>query len=106
MSDLAIPTDSVLRRHFEQRAMSLGLPAIPEESVLRRHYLQRLAAALDAPSVGVVAAVTARAAPERTAAPKAQPREPALAAVADAGARSRDEPTSWFGRLLRKLGGG
>jgi hypothetical protein len=103
MSDLTIPTDSVLRRHFEQRAMALGLPPVPEDSVLRRHYLQRLETLLEAPARGAGATAPARP----LAGPVARAAEPEFeAAVADTGTPHHDEPSSWFGRLLRKLGGG
>src|SRR5690606_20386774 len=41
-----LPTDSILRRHFEQLASSAGLPQPPQDSVLLRHYRQLLDARL------------------------------------------------------------
>lgn len=107
MSDFTIPTDSVLRRHFEQLAASRGLPPMPTDSVLRRHYLQRLDSLANA-------RVPARAAPRAVPAPEhAQPRPAPAPAPARATAPPRaepavatktTEPSTWFGRLLRKLG--
>ena len=63
MSDQIIPTDSILRRHFEQQAACLGLGTIPEDSILRRHYLQALSSqGQTAPSQAASARVTAQAA--------------------------------------------
>jgi hypothetical protein len=99
MSDLTIPTDSVLRRHFDQLSASSGLPPVPTDSVLRRHYLQRLDALANA-RAPVRAAPRAASAPERV-----QPRPaPAPLRAEPAVASTTMEPSSWFGRLLRKLG--
>lgn len=99
MSDLTIPTDSVLRRHFDQLAASRGLPPVPTDSVLRRHYLQRLGALANARA-------PVRAAPRVVPTPeRAQPRPaPAPLRAEPVVASTTMEPSSWFGRLLRKLG--
>jgi len=96
MSELIVPADAASRRKLEELAMSRGLPSIPEDSVLRRHYLQRLKVLLDAP-----AATPAMSQAEDSARPTSRPLREAVGA-----SRPAAEPSSWFGRLMRKLGGG
>jgi hypothetical protein len=96
MSELIVPTDAASRRKLEELAMSRGLPSIPEDSVLRRHYLQRLEVLLDMP-----AATPATSHADASARPVSRPSRETVGAGAPAA-----QPTSWFGRLLRKLSGG
>lgn len=104
MSDLTIPTDSVLRRHFEQLAVSRGLPPVPTDSVLRRHYLQRLDALANAREP-TRTAPRAMPAPERAQPPAPAPARASAPPRAEAAVATKTtEPSSWFGRLLRKLG--
>jgi hypothetical protein len=120
-----LPTDSILRRHFEQLASTAGLPQPPQDSVLLRHYRQLLDARLDqAPAIERPTARTA--APEAPATPQAkaspipqpaaapevppvvhsQPTSPArdVASIPDRNPPPAP-PTSWFGRLLARLFG-
>jgi hypothetical protein len=59
-----LPTDSILRRHFEQLASSAGLPQPPQDSVLLRHYRQLLDARLAQHSAAERPAVKAAAQPD------------------------------------------
>jgi len=92
MSEIIIPTDSILRRHFEQNAAAQGLPAIPEDSILQRHYLQ----ALSAGKTATAAAPVTRQAP---AAPTQTARPAATSTTATA------KPQGWFSRLVGQLFG-
>jgi hypothetical protein len=118
----SVPTDSILRRHFDQLTAAAGLPQAPQDSVLLRHYRQLLDARLDqAPALERPAAKAsppqAKAAPQ----PEARPVAPAAAAPAAAAPihsqSTRDvasmpdrnpppaPPTSWFSRLLARIFG-
>lgn len=118
----SVPTDSILRRHFEQLASAAGLPQAPQDSILLRHYRQLLDARLDqAPALERPAAKAA--APQAKPAPQPEARPVAQAAAAPAAPtpmhspRTRDvasmpdrnplpaPPTSWFSRLLARLFG-
>lgn len=120
-----LPTDSILRRHFEQLAASAGLPQAPQDSILQRHYRQLLDARLEArpaaarahePAV-TAAAAEAKAAPSArpAAAPEAppvmrsQPAHAAHTAREPASMPDRNPPpaptTSWFSRLLARIFG-
>jgi hypothetical protein len=92
MSETTIPSDSILRRHFEQQATTQGLGAIPEDSILRRHYLHALSSQ---------AATTTAAAQPRAAA-----SSPAATAPAQKTATSAAKPKGWFSRLIGKMFGG
>jgi len=103
MTALFPPTDSILRRHFDQIAASAGLPPLPEDSVLRRHHAQLLESRLSARRAPV-----AQQAPVREA--QAKMPEPATQRVAQPSLRpipaSPAEPVQakgWFGRVLDKL---
>lgn len=121
----SLPTDSILRRHFEQLASVAGLPQPPQDSVLLRHYRQLLDTRLDqAPATERPSARTA--APEATATPQAKvspaplpaaaPEAPPVMRSQPTGA-ARDAasipdrnpppaaPTSWFSRLLARMFG-
>lgn len=114
-----LPTDSILRRHFEQLAAAAGLPRPPQDSVLLRHYRQlldaRLARAPAAPPRAVpkpaAPEVRAEAAPPRTAAeaPPVMRSQPAHAQREAASIPDRNPPpaapTNWFSRLLARLFG-
>ena len=118
----SLPTDSILRRHFEQLAASAGLPQAPQDSILQRHYRQLLDARLEARPAAARAhepAVTAAVA-EAKAAPSARPAtapeappvmrsQPAHAAREPASMPDRNPPpaptTSWFSRLLARIFG-
>lgn len=121
----ALPTDSILRRHFEQLVSAAGLPQPPEDSVLSRHYRQLLDSRLDQASAADRPAARV-AAPEATATPQAQASpipQPAAAPDAPPVVRSQPTqapreaasipdrnpppaaPTSWFSRLLARLFG-
>ena len=121
----SLPTDSILRRHFEQLASTAGLPQPPQDSVLLRHYRQLLDARLDqAPATERATARTA--APATTASPQAKANptpQPATAPEVPPVRRSQPSPaardiasipdrnpppaapTSWFSRLLARLFG-
>lgn len=131
----SLPTDSILRRHFEQLASVAGLPQPPQDSVLLRHYRQLLevrlearldqarvterpiakAAAPDAPATPQAEATPqakASPTPQPTAAPEAPPvmrsqHTPAARDVASIPDRNPPPaaPTSWFSRLLGRLFG-
>lgn len=116
-----LPTDSILRRHFEQLAAAAGLPQPPQDSVLLRHYRQLLDARLarTATPVAVQRTVPKAAAPEgrnaptpQRAAAEAQPvmrSQPAHAPREAAAIPDRNPPpaaaTSWFSRLLARIFG-
>ena len=99
MSGLTIPTDSVLRRHFEQLAASRGLPPPPEDSTLRRHYLQALESGFSPVDSGPGAGSGTAAAPSPAEAPAAAAPEKAPQP------QGRPEPQGWFARLMAKLFG-
>ena len=84
------PTDSVLRRHYEQMQEAARL--VPTDSVLRRHYEQMQEAARSS-----AAAVPAPAASRPAAAPEPAPSPPAPAAPSQGG--------GFFGWLRRLFGG-
>lgn len=88
MSDHSLPTDSILRRHFEQHAASLGLPPPPEDSILRRHYLHLSSAV----GVGEAAEPATRSA---AASPASAPARTTVA----------ERPKGWFARLMGKMFG-
>ena len=99
------PTDSVLRRHYEQMQKAARL--VPTDSVLRRHYEQMQEAARS----GVAATPTPEpaapaAAPEPSAAssPAAAP-ESAPARPAPATAVPSQGGGGFFGWLKRLFGG-
>lgn len=94
MSGHAIPSDSILRRHFTQHAASRGLPAPPEDSVLLRHYLQLLGSV-----AGEAGAQSSGSAPAAAA-----PRSTASAAPAVAAGPAQ-QPQGWFANLMSKLFG-
>lgn len=109
-----LPTDSILRRHFEQLASSAGLPQPPQDSILQRHYRQLLDARLEARPAAAPAAAQARpaASPRPAAAPEAPQvmrSQPAHAAREPASMPDRNPPpapaTSWFSRLLARIFG-
>ena len=121
----SLPTDSILRRHFDQLASSAGLPQAPQDSVLLRHYRQLLDARLDQ-ARAAERPIASTAAPAATATPQAKVSPaplPAAAPEAPSVMRSqptgavRDAasipdrnpppaaPTSWFSRLLARLFG-
>ena len=88
VDSIALPTDSVLRRHaLTELNRILGLP--PTDSVLRRHY-EQLQSAGPARAAQPVAAATPAAAP--AAAPKPVRAAPAAAAVAAAPAVAAARP--------------
>lgn len=98
-----VPTDSILRRHFEQLASTAGLQPPPEESVLLRHYMQLLDARLAAGSTargghGADAATSApfarASAPKQGAAPSAAASVAAEPAPARPTAASREAATA------------
>lgn len=65
-----VPTDSILRRHYEQQRRAAG---VPEDSILRRHHeqMRQAAAGSAAPAPATVVASTPvreEAAPSRPAA--------------------------------------
>ncbi|MFN3985230.1 MAG: hypothetical protein ACK4KV_07060 [Rhodocyclaceae bacterium] len=113
-----IPTDSVLRRHFEQLARSLGLPgSLPQDSIQVRHYLQTLDARSTRSAAAGAQAVEARhqrPAPTRSGngaehesasrllrthtEPRPEPRPSVTAAPAP-------EPRSWLARLIDRIAG-
>lgn len=121
----AVPTDSILRRHFEQLTAAAGLPQPPQDSILLRHYRQLLDARLDqapalerpaakaaAPQAKATPQPEARPSPQAAAAPAAAPAmrsQPAQAARDVASIPDRNPspapPTSWFSRLLARLFG-
>lgn len=113
----SVPTDSILRRHFEQLASTAGLPQAPQDSILLRHYKQLLDARLEqAPErpVAKAAAPQAQAAPQSAARPVAQAaaaptptHDPSARAVASMPDRNPPAaaPTSWFSRLLARIFG-
>ena len=113
-----LPTDSILRRHFEQLAASAGLPQAPQDSILQRHYRQLLDARLEARPAAAPAATPAAAqaqpaaSPRPAAAPEAPQvmrSQPAHAAREHASMPDRNPPpaptTSWFSRLLARIFG-
>lgn len=116
-----LPTDSILRRHFEQLAATAGLPPPPQDSVLLRHYLQLLDARLDQrppataparPADKGASAAKASAAPRPTVAAEAPPVMRSQAAHARHEAASIPDrnpppatPTSWLSRLLARIFG-
>ncbi|MFP5401155.1 MAG: hypothetical protein ACLGH1_04315 [Gammaproteobacteria bacterium] len=117
-----LPTDSILRRHFEQLASSAGLPQPPQDSILQRHYRQLLDARLEArpaaapadrPAATPAAAQAQPAASPRPAAapdaPQVMRSQPAHAAREHASMPDRNPPpapaTSWFSRLLARIFG-
>lgn len=105
MTALFPPTDSILRRHFDQIAASAGLPPLPEDSVLRRHHAQLLESRLSARRAPVVQQTLVREVERQTP-------EPAIQRVAQPSLRpipaSSAEPAQskgWLGRVLDKLFG-
>ena len=127
----ALPTDSILRRHFEQLASVAGLPQPPQDSVLLRHYRQLLDARLEQASATerpiartatpeATATLQAKASPQVKASPPPQPAaapeappvmrtQPTRAARDLASIPDRNPPaaapTSWFSRLLARVFG-
>ena len=83
------PTDSVLRRHYEQMQEAARL--VPTDSVLRRHYEQMQEAARSS------AAAVSAPEPAAPAAPEPAPSPPASAAPSQGG--------GFFGWLKRLFGG-
>lgn len=129
MSAQSIPTDSILRRHFEQIARSVDLPSPPQDSILSRHYHQLLDSRLASPSPK--SAPPRPAAKAAAAAPAASPTPvPSAAATNPASAptpapsmlrathshaqpgqpastpQPKAEPKGLFARILAKLFGG
>lgn len=72
MTALFPPTDSILRRHFDQIAASAGLPPLPEDSVLRRHHAQLLESRLSARRAPVVQQTLVREVERKTPEPAIQ----------------------------------
>jgi hypothetical protein len=113
-----LPGDSVLRRHaLTERHRSLGLP--PTDSVLRRHYEQLMGVAggsEPAPAVATPGAATPAAAPARpAAAASSAPASPASSSPASSSPASSSPASSipapqaaggggFFGWLRRLLG--
>lgn len=121
-----VPTDSILRRHFDQLASSAGLPQPPQDSVLLRHYRQLLDARLEQKSAAHPAAkaviTEAAIAPASKPIPASHAAEAAAPPVAPpvttqtAQAPRETEPLprsspppaatgSWFSRLLARIFG-
>lgn len=105
MTVQSVPTDSILRRHFDQIAHSVDLPPPPQDSIQLRHYLQLLNTRLAQPTV-----TPAQAA--RTATPVAPPvmrpahnQAPAPIKPAAPVAQAPAEPKGLFARILAKLFG-
>lgn len=108
MTVQSVPTDSILRRHFDQIAHSVDLPSPPQDSILLRHYLQLLNTRL---SPVPAKPATKPAPPPRQAAPapvqpvmrqnhsQAQASQPAPIPQAQAA------PKGFFARILAKLFG-
>ena len=104
MAEIILPTDSVLRRHFEQQATTRGLGAPPEDSILRRHYTQLLTAA-----PGKVSVSTPTKSPAPAQAHRSAVSEPTAAPVtpqASAAPQTPEKPKGWFARLFGKMFGG
>lgn len=102
MTALLPPTDSILRRHFDQIAASAGLPPLPEDSVLRRHHAQLLESRLSA------RARVADQAPLREVEKKTP--QPVIERVTQPSLRPIPAPPAepvqskgWLGRVLDKL---
>jgi|GEM_PF-3965219 len=106
MTALYAPTDSILRRHFNQIAANAGLPPLPEDSVLRRHHAQLLESRL-ASGRAVTPQVSPRVAPVASVQPQAvvveQVQRPSMAQVTASPAPA--ESKGWLGRVLDKLFG-
>jgi hypothetical protein len=118
-----VPTDSILRRHFEQLASSAGLPQPPQDSVLLRHYRQLLDARLEQKSAARPAAkaviTEAAIAPASKPNPASHAAAPPVAppvTTQTAQAPRETEPLprsspppaatgSWFSRLLARIFG-
>lgn len=107
MSACPLPTDSILRRHFEQIASSVDLPPAPQDSVLLRHYRQLLDArqrphtnphANEAPNPQATHH-------EQTSASATPEPAPAPAMTPSPRASHPEASTGWFGRLLSRLFG-
>lgn len=108
MTVQSVPTDSILRRHFDQIARSVDLPSPPQDSILLRHYLQLLNTRL--------ASVPAK--PATKAAPPPRPAAPAPAPPVMRQNHSQTQtsqpapipqaqaaPKGFFARILAKLFG-
>lgn len=108
MSACPLPTDSILRRHFEQIASSVDLPPAPQDSVLLRHYRQLLDArqrphTKPHTTVAPNPQATRREEASASAMPDSTPAAPAMAPSPRAS--HPEAPTSWFGRMLSRLFG-
>ena len=98
-----VPTDSILRRHFEQMHQA-GDAGAPEDSILRRHHEQmRLAASAPAPKPASPPP-REQAAPAAASRPAAAPEPAARPAAAPAPA-SGNQGGGFFGWLKRLFGG-
>lgn len=110
-----IPTDSVLRRHFEQLARSLGLPgSLPQDSIQMRHYLQTLDARSTRAAAPAVEARQQSVAPTRSGnGAEHESASRLLRTHAEARPEPRPavtpapepEPRSWLARLIDRLAG-
>lgn len=101
----SVPTDSILRRHFDQISRSVDLPSPPQDSILLRHYLQLLNTRL-APAVAKPAPAA------RCATPAVQPvmrpnhsQTPPPTKQAAPIQPPQPEPKGLFARILAKLFG-
>lgn len=106
MAAIYVPTDSILRRHFNQIAATAGLPPLPEDSVLRRHHAQLMESRLAAPrpATPVVMSTTITAAPTHAPERPQQPEpRPSMAQVHASPVQT--ESKSWLGKVLDKLFG-
>jgi membrane protease subunit (stomatin/prohibitin family) len=107
----AIPQDSILRRHYEQMAVSRGLPgAVPEDSILARHYAQMMAAGSNSTAAATATATVAPASAPPAPAASAAATPPAPASTTHS-APTKPTPTTpapqkgFFARLLDTLFG-
>ena len=94
-----VPTDSVLRRHYEQMQRAARLT--PTDSVLRRHYEQMQRAARSSVGPGPATGPAEPAAPRRE--PQAASPPVAPAATSEPAA---DRPDGGFFGWLKRLFGG
>ena len=90
-----VPTDSVLRRHYEQMQHAASL--VPTDSVLRRHYEQMEQAARSGVGSGPAAEAQPAAPPPETPAASRPAPPPEPAAPAEGG--------GFLGWLKRLFGG-
>ena len=97
-----VPTDSILRRHYEQQRRAAG---VPEDSILRRHHEQMRRAAAGSAAPPSAPAVVAEHAPVREeATPEPEAAPPSRPAATPASAPPA--PSGGFLGWLKRLFGG